>query len=100
MTDPFDLHRFVNAQVPLRGDVKKGRQEAVITTNFPIAIRVTAAIRLALECAVAVAGMSEAGFVESILARALADDGYIENGKTSRVRGFPVYDSSVIGAVC
>jgi predicted NUDIX family NTP pyrophosphohydrolase len=26
--------------------------------------------------------------------------GTIENGETSRVRGFPVYDSSVIGAVC
>jgi hypothetical protein len=100
MTDSFDLRRFVNAQVPLRGDVKKGRQEAVITTNFPIAIRVAAATRLALECAAAMAGMSGAGFVESIPARALADDGYIENGNTSRVRGFPVYDSSAIGAVC
>jgi hypothetical protein len=56
MTDSFDLRRFVNAQAPLRGDVKKGRQEAVITTNFPIAIRVTAATRLALECAAAIAG--------------------------------------------
>ena len=100
MTDSFELHRFVNAQAPLRGDVKKGRQEAVITTNFPIAIRVTAATRLALECAAAMAGMSGAGFVESILARPLADDGYVENGETSRVRGFPVYDSSAIGAVC
>jgi hypothetical protein len=55
MTDSFDLRRFVNAKAPLRGDVKKGRQEAGITTNFPIAIRVTAATRLALECAAAVA---------------------------------------------
>jgi hypothetical protein len=59
MTDSFDLRRFVNAQAPLRGDVKKGRQEAVITTNFPIAIRVTAATRLALECAAAIAGSRE-----------------------------------------
>ena len=42
----------------------------MITTNFPIAIRVTAATRLALECAAAVTGMLGAGFVESILARA------------------------------
>jgi hypothetical protein len=76
-----------------------GRQEAVITTNFTIAIRV-AATKLALECAAAVAGTSGAGFVESILARSLADGGYIENAETSRVRGFPVYDSSAIGAVC
>jgi uncharacterized protein (DUF1810 family) len=100
MTDSFELHRFVNAQAPLRGHVKKGRQAAVIPTNFLIAVRVTAATKLALECSAAVAGMSGAGFVESMLARALADGGYIENGETSRVRGFHVYDSSAIGAVC
>ena len=43
MTDSFELHRFVNAQAPLRGHVKKGRQAAVIPTNFLIAVRVTAA---------------------------------------------------------
>jgi hypothetical protein len=58
MTDSFDLRRFVNAKASLRGDVKEGRQEAVITNNFPIAIRVTAATRLALKCAAAATGMS------------------------------------------
>jgi hypothetical protein len=56
--DSFDLRRFVNAKASLRGDVKKGRQEAVITNSFPIVIRVAAATGLALKCAAAVAGMS------------------------------------------
>ena len=56
--DSFDLRRFVNAKASPRGDVKKGRQEAVITNSFPIVIRVAAATGLALKCAAAVAGMS------------------------------------------
>jgi hypothetical protein len=57
MTDSFELllHRFVNAQAPLGGHVKwaASRRDH---DNFPIAIRVTAATKLALECAAAVAG--------------------------------------------
>jgi hypothetical protein len=99
MTDSFDLHRFVNAQAPLRGDVKKGRQE---TDHDQFSDRHPRHCGHQAGAGVCRRGGRHvgAGFVESVLARALADDGYIENGKTSRVRGFPVHDSSVIGAVC
>jgi uncharacterized protein (DUF1778 family) len=50
----------------------------VTGNNFALGIRVDATMKLALERAAAADGMSVAGFVESIVARALADCGYSE----------------------
>ena len=48
-------------------------------TNFPIAIRIPASRRTALERAAALRGHSVAGFVEWLVGRALADAGLIEH---------------------
>jgi hypothetical protein len=69
-------------------------------TNFALGICVDATTKLALERAAAAEGMSVAQYIETALTVLLADGGYIENGETSRVRDFPAYDSSAIGAQC
>jgi predicted HicB family RNase H-like nuclease len=46
----------------------------VTGNNFALGIRMDGAMKLALERAAAAAGMSVAGFVEAVLARALAKE--------------------------
>lgn len=58
-----------------------------MTPNYPIAIRVTAATKQALERAAAADGMSVAGFVEAVLTRALADLDFVEFGLKAKPKG-------------
>jgi uncharacterized protein (DUF1778 family) len=51
--------------------------------NCPLAIRVTASARTALDHAAAADGVSIAQYIETALAGLLADAGYIENQERS-----------------